>query len=191
MPRSGQFFTCANSSQAPIAPYGLAMQGTALYYALKIDTIARHPYAGWMLHWAPLYKFLTHATMFMELNVPFLLLLTAFHPTLRCLLVFMFMGLHVGMGLCMRIGTFPAVCIVAWLACMPGRFWDRCAWPESERKATGQSLAQNCLAFCAIAAVLAANVRNLRSDMHAPLPGSRFEMIDQQLKVCQCPLAHT
>lgn len=142
-------------------------QGTALFFALKIDTMARQPLAGWLLQWEGLYKALTHMTIFMELYAPLIMVVSAVHPLVKLLTVLAFMGLHVGMGLALHIGMFPIVCVIAWIAFLPGRLWDAVHWPAPQCRLTPPQCWQSDVKFVfvvlAVIVVLAANGRNIRA----------------------------
>lgn len=99
-------------------------EGTALQTALHLDLFAL-PAGVWLREHAELCRWLTRATVWLELVGPFLLLLTGRRPGLRGALCIAFILFHLGIGLCMNIGAFPWMMITAWLALLPGSWWDR------------------------------------------------------------------
>jgi hypothetical protein len=44
---------------------------------------------------------------------------------IRFFVVCTFLGLHIGMGLCLALGVFPFIVGAAWLALLPSWFWNR------------------------------------------------------------------
>jgi hypothetical protein len=100
-------------------------EGTALYYALSIDqTVTR---AGQFLLGLPrLLRFLTFATLWFEALGPVLLFCPVYTGPVRTGVVALFLLFHlVGLNIFMALGPFPYICAVAWLALLPGWFWDR------------------------------------------------------------------
>jgi hypothetical protein len=99
-------------------------EGTAVYLTLHIDHFPTR--LGLIVREMPtLCWYLTHATVWLETLGPVLLLLP-FHVGLqRLIVVAMFILFHAGLALCMELGHFPFVCMVAWLPLIPPSFWDR------------------------------------------------------------------
>lgn len=103
-------------------------EGTAVYDALSLDQFATAAGKALLnLRWTGLLAFLTHAVVYFETFAPILMLLPWRLGPLRTLLVFAFIGFHAGLGTCLRLGTFPVICSVAWLALLPSWFWERLA----------------------------------------------------------------
>lgn len=105
---------------------------TAVYYTLNIAGFARAP-AGWIAQSPGLTSALTIATLIFEFVGPIALLLSGAHWRVRLVTLAGFVGLHLGFALCMHLGTFPIVCIVAMLAFLPAAFFDRVAPPIGGR----------------------------------------------------------
>lgn len=63
---------------------------------------------------------------------PLLLFVPFFSDRLRLLAILLFMGLHIGMAVCLELGYFSQFCCVAWLALLPSGFWQAIArrWPQ-------------------------------------------------------------
>jgi Vitamin K-dependent gamma-carboxylase len=102
-------------------------EGTAVYYALSIDQFAT-PLAHYLLGFPGLLRWLTFATLAIEAAGPVLLFVPFYTGRVRLAVVVGFVLFHlVGLRLCLELGPFPWVCAVAWLALLPGRFWDRVA----------------------------------------------------------------
>ncbi len=97
--------------------------GTALYYVLMNDQFVRAP-GRWLLGFPDLCRWLTHGTLWLEMAGP----LAAFIPWRaawwRLLVVAAFWGLHLGMAICLRLGCFPLIMMVAWLPFVPALAWD-------------------------------------------------------------------
>lgn len=95
-------------------------EGSALYYALNLDTFASS--AGvWLLGSKTAIQLLSFAVLWLELLSPILLLLLPllFGNTMRSLAVALLIGLHIGIAVFMDIGIFPYVNIAILLALLP------------------------------------------------------------------------
>jgi hypothetical protein len=100
-------------------------EGTAVYYALSIDQLVT-PVGKVLRNYPDLMRFLTFATLAMELLGPALLFVPRWREQVRLVVVAVFLAFHlVGLNLCMLLGPFPYVCAAAWVALLPGLFWDR------------------------------------------------------------------
>jgi hypothetical protein len=112
--------------------------GTAVYYALSIDLFAT-PTAHFLLQFPTLLKGMTYGTLVLEAFGPVLLFVPFRHGPVRCAVVVAFVLFHLlGLGLCLELGIFPYVCAVAWLALLPGWFWQR-AWVVRLGRLAGSS----------------------------------------------------
>jgi len=100
-------------------------RGSAVYYALSIDSFAREPFASFLLGHGQLLYWLTKGVVVWEAAAPFLLLVPICFGPFRSLVVLGFIALHVGFSLGLKIGLFSPICIVGWLAFLPGWFWER------------------------------------------------------------------
>jgi hypothetical protein len=96
----------------------------ALYYALNIDQISTG-FAKWLLGYPELLRWLTAATLWLEWWGPVLLFVPFYTARIRTLVILLFVGFHLGIGLCMELGLFPWISIVGWSVFLPGRVWDR------------------------------------------------------------------
>ncbi len=97
-------------------------EGTAVYYTLHYDSIAR-PLAAWMRQQVPITQFITWATLVLEYVGPFLLL-TPLWPV-RLLAALGFVSLHAGIAASLNLGIFPFIDFVALLPFLPSPVWDR------------------------------------------------------------------
>jgi len=99
-------------------------EGTAVADALSLDFYAT-PLGVWARGLPPeLLRWATHATVAVEGGGPLVLLLSGGLPRLRTAVVAVMVAFHVMLGLSLRLGTFPLVCVVAWLPFLPAGFWD-------------------------------------------------------------------
>lgn len=99
-------------------------EGTAVYLALSIDHLPTR--LGLVLREFPdVCKLLTHATIWLETLGPVVLFLPFHVGFQRLVTVMTFILFHAGLALCLELGHFPFVCMVAWLPLLPGSLWDR------------------------------------------------------------------
>jgi hypothetical protein len=116
--------------------------GSALSQIVDFDLFATR--LGVMLRDAPtLLRYSNYGTMFWELWGPLFALLPIYgRGWLRTGVVFAFIGLHIGMGLVVNVGTFPIISSAGWLAFLPSGFWDfvlrRWPAPAEERPPAGK-----------------------------------------------------
>ncbi|HKI38576.1 MAG TPA: HTTM domain-containing protein [Gemmataceae bacterium] len=97
---------------------------TAVPYALNLDFYATS-LGVWARGLPPeMLRAATVATVAIEGGGPLLLLLSGGLGRLRSIVVALMIAFHVLLGLAMRLGTFPLVCVVAWLPFLPAWFWD-------------------------------------------------------------------
>ncbi len=103
---------------------GMWPDGSAVEFALNLDRYVT-AWGVWLRGAGPeVLALLTWGTLVFELLGPFLAFLPRWNAAGRIIAVILFSGLHIGFGLCLRLGIFPIESIVAWLAFMPGGFWD-------------------------------------------------------------------
>ncbi len=67
---------------------------------------------------------MTWSALLQEGFVPLLILVPWRTWAFRLFAVASFAAFHVGLGLCLTLGIFPAACIIAWLPLLPTEFWD-------------------------------------------------------------------
>lgn len=92
--------------------------GTALYYALSLDQILMP--AGKLIYPYPLLlKYLTLSTFYIELFLPFLLLIPVFTSFFRLLVVGVLVSFHIGIGLTLFVGLFYLINMVSFLGLLP------------------------------------------------------------------------
>jgi hypothetical protein len=164
-------------------------QGTAVGYVLSLESWAT-PLGRSLLAYPGLVKALTIGTLALEVLGPALAFSPVFTGPLRTAVVLAFILFHTALGLCIKLGLFPFVCIVAWLAFLPPWFWDKfpgvrrssaesATEPEAGAEDLRPSPAANAVAACCLLYVFLWNVRSLDEaefDKFAP-PG--FKTIGQ------------
>ncbi|GGK74737.1 hypothetical protein ACD591_06875 [Rufibacter glacialis] len=97
--------------------------GTALYYALSLDQILMP--GGRILYQYPLLmKQLTHATYFLELWLPFILLIPWKNTWFRMIFFVAIVGLHIGISLTLFVGLFYLISISAVIGLLPTPVMD-------------------------------------------------------------------
>jgi hypothetical protein len=99
-------------------------EGTALYYAFSIEQLT-YPLAKVLYPYEGLLKILTFCTIYVELLVPFFLLIPWKNSLFRKLYFFLFLGLHLGIGLTLQVGYFFLISIVCMMAILPGTLAQR------------------------------------------------------------------
>ena len=105
--------------------YEWQVDGSAVYYALNVDTLTN--YLGeWVLKsFAPILPVLSFGTLYLEAFGPLLFITPFWSGPLRTLGVLLFVALHVGFGLTMELGDFPWIDSFAVMALLPTWFWDK------------------------------------------------------------------
>ncbi|MFB2975163.1 DCC1-like thiol-disulfide oxidoreductase family protein [Microseira sp. BLCC-F43] len=96
---------------------------TAVYYALSFDQYAA-PLGKFLLNFPPLLTISTLFTLILEWIGPLLILVPFRTVFFRTATVITFILLHVGFGLTLQIGLFPALGIFTWLVFIPSEVWD-------------------------------------------------------------------
>lgn len=110
---------------------------SAVHYALHIDAYAT-PFGVWLRQFRGVTTALTHLVLGFEYAAPFFVYglgllsllpglerLARFQGPVRTATVFAFMGLHVGLGLGLALGTFPWFATLIWLGVLPSFFWEQ------------------------------------------------------------------
>ncbi len=97
--------------------------GTAVWYALQLDMYAT-PLAVWLRQFPELLSALTWFVWFLELLGPPLMFLPVFNRPLRFLLMLLFMCMHLGFLLCLKLGPFPFISLASLSAFAGGWIWD-------------------------------------------------------------------
>ena len=111
------------------------VSGEAVLQTLRLSQYAREPVASLVAMFPLLCRFFTHATLYVE-RYGWLL---AFLPFSRLAAVLSFGGLHLGLHLSLRVGSFQLFVLSAWLVALPTWLLDHLEaalhrrWPQSRR----------------------------------------------------------
>lgn len=135
---------------------------TAVYYALSLEHFTT-AFGQRLLPHLTLLKSLTAASLLLEIAGPAAAFLAGLAPwKIRTAIVFSFMAFHACMAACLELGFFPWICSAAWLAFLPGAFWDRIGlpFPSLPRRAAPSSLPTQGLAAFFLLYVLLWNLRS-------------------------------
>lgn len=163
---------------------------TAIYYALSTDHFTT-PCGYALLAFPELLRAGTLATILLEFIGPILLFWPVSTDFIRGVVAGVFILFHVGLAVTMKLGLFPAICIVYWLILLPTAFWEMalCIRSPGFRRAavadaigrdsrptpaigTWPGFASNCLVLLLLAYVFGINVARLHGGIHANLkPG--------------------
>lgn len=83
------------------------------------QTFFTTPLAEYLLKFPSLLHLLDVATIVVEIGLPFLLFIP--RTSIRLITVILFIILHVSFGTFLSLGIFPYICIITWLALLPGK----------------------------------------------------------------------
>ena len=115
---------------------------TATFYALHLDKYAT-PLAVALREHTELLKVLTTAVWYFEFLAPWFLFVPFFFNSFRTVTTLSLMGMHLAFFSCLRIGTFPWICISGLCIMLPSGFWDtlgRWGKVESIRRRVGERI---------------------------------------------------
>ncbi len=96
--------------------------GIALEYVMRLE-LFRTPLGTWLLGFPVLMKFLTVATLILEIGGPTLLLFPWKTGRARYLVIGSFFAMHIGIALTLSIGLFSLISMSAWMILLPSSFW--------------------------------------------------------------------
>lgn len=99
-------------------------EGSAVYYSLSFDQYVT-PLGAWLLHLGALLPIFTFFTLVLEWIGPLFLFVPYRSDLFRNIAIVTFILLHLGFGLTLNLGIFPALSIVTWLAFIPTSTWER------------------------------------------------------------------
>ncbi|PSF37731.1 HTTM domain-containing protein [Aphanothece hegewaldii CCALA 016] len=107
--------------------------GTAVYAALSIDYMATS-FGSFLLNFPSLLVFFNFLTLKIELLAPFLLFIPVKMSFFRSFAVILFILMHIGFGLSLRLGVFSFIGAIAWLSFIPSSIWDTLSqrWIKSQ-----------------------------------------------------------
>lgn len=98
--------------------------GDGIYDALSADYFVT-AFGQWLYGHYYVLKLLSWGTLLLEIGGPLLFFIPPRRWRVRLTLVLAFIGFHLGISACMRIGMFSFVCVVGWLFLIPGAVFDR------------------------------------------------------------------
>jgi hypothetical protein len=102
--------------------------GTAVFYALHLDKFATGM-AVWIRQFPGFLRWITPAVWYFEFTAPLMLFVPLYFSYFRLGTTLALIGMHLGFEACLRIGTFPWICVAGLTALLPTFFWDRVsAW---------------------------------------------------------------
>lgn len=135
--------------------------GQAMDYVLRLELYITD-FGRWMLGFPLLLKWASWGTLLIELVGIWLLLCPWGNSGWRLFNLLAFWGLHLGIALCMSIGLFPLICLIAWLPLLPREAWTAVPIPRPESGKLSE-WQRGCLIAGAvlIAATLWVNLSNL------------------------------
>ena len=146
---------------------------SATYYALNIDHFTK-PLGYALVGFPLLLKVVTAAAIVLEFIGPLLMFEPIGRRIWRWLIPTSFIGFHLGLYLCLDLGTFPWICILIWTTFLPKHFWDRIEAAVSQliyrdhnqnsqpaALSWAGSLAGNAIAACLLLYMLALNTAKL------------------------------
>ena len=150
-------------------------EGSALFMALSVDQFTT-PFGKSISHWPEsVLRFLTLATFWFEILGPIAAFVTAWKGRVRMAAIVAFILFHVvALNLTFRLGLFPWVCAVGWLAFLPSNFWDE--WlprmsksfqvPKLPNAVSRANPVINLAAAAVLLFVFAWNVRTTNFELH-------------------------
>ncbi len=99
------------------------VDGSAVYYALSLDMLTTRT-GQMLLDFPTLLRGLTFFTLFLELAAPAIVFMPWRNAAWRFVFFLLFFGMHAGFWICMWIGVFPFVGMVAVSVFVPSAVWD-------------------------------------------------------------------
>ena len=115
-------------------------EGTALYYALSLDQMTR-PIGLWLHQFPVLLKTMTHYVFWIERLGPLLFIIPWKNHIFRTTGIFLFITLHIGMGLCMMLGIFPFIGALVPLGLLPTPAFNKLEkWAAKRYSATAEKI---------------------------------------------------
>jgi hypothetical protein len=148
--------------------------GTAIYSALGLEQLSTG-FGRALLDWPRLLKIGTLGVYYLELLGPLLLFVPWKNRRIRELMVVLFVAVHLGIAITLKLGLFPWVSILGWVLILPSETLDlfqrlmRWEPPERPRRAAMDQKASPLLGMAAqvlgvylLSTVVIWNIRGLR-----------------------------
>ena len=98
--------------------------GQALYYILMMDEF-RTPSGDILLQYQSIMQVLTQLTLYIEGLIPILFILFGGWWPLRIIFILIMCSFHLSSELFLHTGFFQYICIIGWIAFLPGEFWEK------------------------------------------------------------------
>ncbi|MEM9932786.1 MAG: hypothetical protein AAF824_04205 [Bacteroidota bacterium] len=98
--------------------------GTAVYYVMNLD-MHTTGLGKQLLSFPTLMESITSLTVWIERWAVLLLLLGGLHVYIRYASVLLFISLHLGFALTLKLGLFPFIGMLCWLIFLPPHFWEK------------------------------------------------------------------
>lgn len=141
-------------------------EGSAVYYSLSFDQYVTS-LGAWFLHLGALLPILTFSTLLLEWIGPLFLWVPVRNDLFRNIAIVTFILLHLGFGLTLNLGIFPALSIVTWLAFIPTSTWEH--WSKRCYGREQQGLVINYDADCGFCKKVVHLIRTLLLLPNTPL----------------------
>ena len=131
--------------------------GTATYFALQMShgTTSFGRALGGMF---ALTRALTYVVYSVEWIAPLLLFWPVRRPSVRLAAIALLTAMHVGFGLSLRLGFFPAISVCSLLPFVPALVWDRIGVACADRRTRGLGAFPSALAGMALLLVVSLDV---------------------------------
>lgn len=154
---------------------GLWAYGTVLPTVLQLRATST-PAGLWLAQQPSLCAVLSSLTLIVELLGPLLLFLPWKNGPARLVAAGAFIGLHLSFRIFLRLGLFPFMSVVPWLAVLPSELWDRKApadgIAEDPLPRPARILATSALVMVSLWAVLSASSAARALDRFQPIAGT-------------------
>ena len=115
------------------------INGTAVYYALSLEQFSTSV-GRFLLRFPDLLRSLNFLTLAVEVSTPLLLFAPFWSAAARTGAIVLAGALQLGLALCMHLGHFPVVALVALVPLLPTWLWGREDRPGGEREAASPPL---------------------------------------------------
>jgi hypothetical protein len=159
-------------------------EGTALYYVLNYDYIAK-PFASTLLEYPILLKALTYLAFYLELIGPILLFVPWYQKFFRWLVCIFFIFFHLATLLLLELGIFPYIGLVAWIALLPSDIWNKFFHREDRIQVIQIKSFKSVVTSFLIIYVILFNIRSLNSASFAKLFPVQLNVVAQAFQIQQ------
>lgn len=170
---------------------------SATYYALSMHHFTT-PAGYWLLQFPDVLQAVTAVALLVELCAPTLLFAPLGTSKFRGVIAATFIAFHAGLGVTLQLGMFPVVCIVYWVALLPGELWEARIWRALVPRRTiiqrkrpvhdrvpGNGWAVNSLVVVLLIYVTAVNIVRCRGSIHAHLNPGPLRLVGDAFQLNQ------